>query len=104
MSGALGLAEVKRATEDLSAERAVLGALLADNALLNEVAEVLGPGDFASPAHEAIFEAMRALDLSSRRVDHLTLAEELKTRGHLASAGGPAYLMGLELTVPLAPN
>jgi len=104
MSGALGLSEVKRATEDLSAERAVLGALLADNALMNDVAEVVGPEDFASPAHEAIFEAMRALDLTSRRVDHLTLAEELKTRGQLASVGGPAYLMSLDQVVPLAQN
>ena len=104
MSGALGLVEVKKATEDLAAERAVLGALLADNTLMNEVAEVVTPEDFASPAHQAIFEAMRALDLSQRKVDHLTLAEELKTRGQLAAVGGPAYLMGLDQVVPLASN
>ncbi|HLT31745.1 MAG TPA: replicative DNA helicase [Myxococcaceae bacterium] len=104
MSGAQGWADVKRATEDLSAERAVLGALLADSSLMNEVAEVLAPEDFSTQAHEAIYEAMRALELNQRKVDHLTLAEELKVRGKLAGVGGPAYLMGLDQVVPLAQN
>jgi replicative DNA helicase len=35
--------------EDLSAERAVLGAILADNAVIANVAEVVGADDFSSP-------------------------------------------------------
>ena len=45
---------------------------------------------------------MLGLDGSARSVDHLTLSEELKRRGQLASMGGPAYLMGLDQDVPLA--
>src|SRR5690606_41453854 len=100
MSGAQGWADVKRATEDLSAERAVLGALHADSSLMNEVAEVLAPEDFSTQAHEAIYEAMRALELNQRKVDHLTHAQALKARGTQHGVGGPAYPMGLDQVVP----
>jgi replicative DNA helicase len=93
-----------RAHEDLAAERAVLGAVLADNAVIADVGKIVQPDDFANVAHAQIFAAMLGLDSTQRTVDHLTLAEELKTRGQLASVGGPAYLMGLDQVVPVAAN
>lgn len=90
--------------QDLAAERAVLGAVLADNTVIPQVAEVVHPDDFAVPAHNQIFAAVLGLDSTSKKVDHLTLAEELKTRGQLAAVGGPSYLMGLDQVVPLAQN
>jgi replicative DNA helicase len=94
----------RRSHEDLAAERAVLGAVLADNGIVASVAEVVHPEDFASPAHSQIFAAMLKLDGSSRQVDHLTLAEELKVLGQLAAVGGPAYLMSLDQVVPVPGN
>jgi hypothetical protein len=93
---------IRQQTEDLAAERAVLGAVLADNTVVASVAEVVLADDFSSPAHAQIFAAMLALDGTQRPVDHLTLSEELKTRGQLAGVGGPAYLMTLDQVVPLA--
>ncbi|MBK7858691.1 MAG: replicative DNA helicase [Archangiaceae bacterium] len=90
--------------EDLSAERAVLGAVLADNAVIANVAEVVTAEDFSSAAHSQIWEAVIALDGKQQKIDHLTLAEELKIRGQLAQVGGPPYLMGLDLQVPFAHN
>jgi len=90
--------------EDLSAERAVLGALLFDGSLLTSVAEILLPEDFSQAAHAEIFSAMLALELSHRPVDLLTLAEELKIRGKLTAIGGPAYLTSLDQGVPFAHN
>ncbi|SET61829.1 replicative DNA helicase [Stigmatella erecta] len=104
MSNVLDGREGRRVHEDLAAERAVLGAVLADNSLIASVAEVVASDDFSSPAHSAIFAAMLKLDGSQRSVDHLTLAEELKVLGHLAAVGGPAYLMTLDQVVPLASN
>ncbi len=98
------LREGRKVHEDLAAERAVLGAVLADNTLIAGVGEVVHPEDFSSPAHAQIFEAMLKLDGQSRQVDHLTLAEELKVLGHLVSVGGPAYLMRLDQVVPIASN
>ena len=70
--------------------------------MVASVAEVVLADDFSSPAHSQIFAAMLALDGTQRPVDHLTLSEELKTRGQLAGVGGPAYLMTLDQVVPLA--
>ncbi len=94
----------RRSHEDLAAERAVLGAVLADNTIISSIAEVVSADDFASPARAQIFGAMLKLDGSSRQVDHLTLAEELKVLGQLAAVGGPAYLMSLDQVVPVPGN
>ncbi len=104
MSNVLDGREGRKIHEDLAAERAVLGAVLADNTLLANVAEVVHSDDFSSPQHGAIFSAMLKLDSTQRQVDHLTLAEELKVMGQLASVGGPAYLMALDQGVPLTHN
>jgi len=90
--------------EDLAAERAVLGAVLADQEVLTDIAQIIHTDDFSSPAHSKIFAAMLSLEGSARVVDHLTLSEELKTRGDLVAVGGPAYLMGLDQVVPMAAN
>ncbi len=93
-----------RSHEDLAAERAVLGAVLADNSVIADVGKLVLPEDFAVPAHSQIFSAMLGLDSTQRKVDPLTLAEELKVRGQLATVGGPAYIMGLDQVVPVAAN
>ncbi|HZI10471.1 MAG TPA: replicative DNA helicase [Myxococcus sp.] len=104
MENTLDLREGRRVHEDLAAERAVLGAVLADNSLVASVGEVVHPEDFSSPAHAQIFAAMIRLDGQSKQVDHLTLAEELKVLGQLVAVGGPAYLMRLDQVVPVASN
>lgn len=104
MSNVLDIREGRKVLEDLAAERAVLGAVLADNTLIASVAEVVHSDDFSSPQHGAIFSAMLKLDSTQRQVDHLTLAEELKVMGQLAAVGGPAYLMALDQGVPLTHN
>lgn len=85
-------------------ERAVLGAVLADNGLLAAVADVLRAEHFYEPRHMLIFASMLRLRGRQRPVDSLTLAEELKALGHLAQVGGPVYLMALDQGVPLTHN
>jgi replicative DNA helicase len=104
MENTLDLREGRRVHEDLAAERAVLGAVLADNSLVASVGEIVHPDDFSNPAHAQIFAAMLRLDGQSKQVDHLTLAEELKVLGQLVAVGGPAYLMRLDQVVPVASN
>ena len=89
---------------DLAAERAVLGAVLADNQVMAQVSEVVVADHFSNLGHQQIFAAMQALDSRQETIDHLTVAEELKVRGHLMQVGGPTYLMSLDQAVPLAQN
>ncbi len=90
--------------QDVAAERAVLGSVLLDNAVLTNVQEVITAEDFSIPAHADIFRAFAALDAASRRIDLVTTAEQLKVDGKLASAGGPGYLAQLDQAVPFAQN
>jgi replicative DNA helicase len=90
--------------QDVAAERAVLGAIITDNAVLANVQEQIVADDFSLAAHADLFSAMVALDQKQERIDPLTLAEQLKIAGKLASVGGPNYLSTLDQAVPFAQN
>jgi replicative DNA helicase len=89
---------------NLDAERSVLGAILLDNALLNQAAEHLRGDDFYLGSHRLIFEQMISLSEGSRAVDFVTLAEELRKAGKLESAGGAAFISSLIDGVPRLDN
>ncbi len=86
----------------VEAEEAVLGSLLIDPGVVDDVAALLKPADFYSERNGMIFEA--ALALRSRRepVDYLTLTSMLEQRGQLHTVGGAAYLVGLLNATPTA--
>ena len=86
------------------AERSVLGAMLLENAALEQMLEQLRPEDFFVTAHEHIFAAMRDIVLSAGAVDRVTLASQLERNGKLDAAGGAVYLTELMQFVPTAAN
>jgi replicative DNA helicase len=86
----------------LEAERAVLGAVLSDSVVLEQLKSLLQPEDFSEAKHVHVFTAMLVLSKARTPVDHLTVAEALKALGVLPAVGGPAYLMELDQSVPLA--
>ncbi|RDV38212.1 replicative DNA helicase [Bradymonadaceae bacterium TMQ3] len=86
------------------AERSVLGAILLDNRVLDELSGTLKPEDFYREAHRHIFRAMSALHGRSEPVDVLTLADFLSAEDNLEAAGGATYLTRLSGEVPSAAN
>lgn len=95
-----------RLPHDLGAERAVLGGILADNAVFAEVATLIQPEDFHLPGHAAIYEAFVSLQsqVPPAPIDAVTVTSALKSTSKLNSAGGPAYLAELEGGVPTTAN
>ena len=85
---------------NLEAERAVLGAVLLDNARLVDACAVLDAGRFFRDAHRRIFRAMVALGDRHVEIDLLTLKEELGRTNDLDEVGGPAYITALIDGVP----
>jgi len=79
---------------NIEAERAVLGAVLIDNAALSAAATVLGPRDFFRVDHQLLFNAMLALAGRGEPIDLITVRQCL-TPEALDRLGGPAYLTGL---------
>ena len=60
-----------------AAERAVLGAILVENAAFFEVAARLRPEHFAHPFHQGIYRTMQALAKADRAMDAITVLAEL---------------------------
>jgi replicative DNA helicase len=78
---------------NLDAERAVLGAVLLEGRdALPRLIEALGPTDFYTEAHRAIYEGMLRLFERGEPVDLITLQEDLRRTDQLEFVGGPAAL------------
>lgn len=88
----------------LDAERAVLGAILLDNAAWGHVSVILSPGDFFFDSHRHIFACMIALGESRRPIDLITLSEEMQRTGELEGVGGSTYLASLTDGLPRISN
>lgn len=87
----------------VDAEKAILGAIMLDNACYYEAAEKLAADDFALDSHRRIFLRMGELMNSQRAVDIVTLSNELGSTKELESIGGVAYLCGLTEGLPQRP-
>ncbi|HEX9930574.1 MAG TPA: replicative DNA helicase [Pyrinomonadaceae bacterium] len=81
-------------------ERAILGAILLDNSLINQAIEQLTPDDFYSPFHRAVFNGMIALFERGAKIDPILIGEELKKEGKLESYGGVAAIANLTYGLP----
>ena len=95
---------MKEAPYSLDAEQSVLGALLLNPAALDDLADVLGAGDFYSAPNRLIFEALVDLQASRQPADFTTLVDYLRNRKAVDDAGGIAYLSSLANDTPSAAN
>jgi len=90
---------------NLDAERAVLGAPLAgDPSMLDVAAGLITHRHFFREAHAEIWKAMQALRERNVAIDYLTVCEELTVRDRLEFAGGPAYIGSLTDNLARADN
>lgn len=81
---------------NIEAEKSVLGAILFENSILQNVRDILKPEHFYSPANKSIFEAILHLNDTGNRVDLITLQDELQKNGKLDLIGGSVYLVSLQ--------
>ena len=89
---------VRMPPQNIEAEQALLGAILANNHALEKVSEFLKPVHFASPVHAAIYQAILALHGRGHSADPVTLKGYLAGDGTLDEVGGAKYLMDLAAT------
>jgi len=81
---------------NVDAEKSVIGSILLNDESLGTAAEILKASDFYSPGHKLIFQAMLDLANNFKRVDLVTLQDELEKREHLETIGGVVYLISLQ--------
>ena len=82
------------------AERAILGAILLDNSLVNQAIELLRPDDFYVRANQHVFRAMINLSERGSEINPILLGEELRREGVLEQVGGVAFISELTYGLP----
>ncbi|NWF27991.1 DUF3987 domain-containing protein [Streptomyces sp. PKU-EA00015] len=92
------------APNSIEAEQIVLGAVMADAAVLPEVEEELGQDTavFYLPAHETIWRAILELVAASIPPTPIVLTDHLANSGDLQRVGGAPYLHTLYRAAPTA--
>src|SRR5579863_9969514 len=88
----------------LEAEKAVLGAIMLDNAALAIALRATSVNDFFLPQHKAIFAAMFDVANAGAPIDTITVMERLAAEFQLEAAGGVAYLSTLADGLPNLTN
>ena len=90
--------------QSIEAEQAVIGAMLIDPSCVPLVIEQLRAADFYAEENRTIFECIYGMFNSARKIDAVTVLDELKAQGDYDDAGGRAYLMQLMEVTPTAAN
>src|SRR5437764_13165792 len=85
---------------NLDAERFVLGSILLDDSYFIQTAGALDTDDFSIEKHRRIFGRMAEIHERGEKIDRVTLANELMTRGQLEACDGLTYLVSLDDGLP----
>jgi replicative DNA helicase len=90
----------KNLPASIEAERAILGAILLNDECLVQLSEALTPDDFYSPAHKTMYQAILSLSQRQKRIDIVTLQDDLAKNNQLETVGGVVYLLSLQEDIP----
>lgn len=86
------------------AEQALLGCMLIDPVIQNEISGNIKPEHFYSESHKCIFSAMDEVIKENKSVDLVTLIDVLDKKGELEVAGGINYITDLTSIMPSSAN
>ncbi|MEG2460154.1 MAG: replicative DNA helicase [Clostridia bacterium] len=89
---------------DLEAEKAVLGAMIIDSDAIVAATEKLKDDDFYREDHRQVYKAMMDLYSLGRKIDPITLKEQLKLNNCLDKVGGIEYITSLVDALPTTSN
>ena len=89
---------------NVEAEQALLGCLMLDQNVQNDILSSLSEDDFYSEANRFIFGAMDSLVRSNKVIDLVTITDELEKEGNLENAGGITYITALTDVMPSTAN
>ena len=85
---------------DVLAEQFVLGSVFLSDSVFPQVAAALTEMAWTVEKNRRIFRAMKALYEAGKKIEYLSVADELRRRGELESVDGVAYLSSLTEGLP----
>ena len=95
---------LKLPPQAIEAEQSVLGAMMLDQRVVEEVSSELEARDFYRSDHRQIYQEIARLDAAGEAVDVVTVSESLSNRNELEKIGGLAYLGTLAKNTPNTSN
>ena len=87
----------------IEAEQSILGSMMLDNRVIDEISSELESRDFYRSDHQVIYNEIIKLDEKGDAADVVTVSEALTTQGDLDQVGGLSYLSSLAFTIALQP-
>ena len=82
------------------AEAALLGSIIVDSTILDEINSIIDQNDFFYLKHKYIFAAINAIYQRGESIDHITINSELQANNHLLEIGGSSYILDLVNKTP----
>ena len=81
---------------DLLAEKALVGCLIIDGTVFDEISNLkLEPTFFYDPRFGIIYEVIRDLSLANKAIDYVTVCSKLQEKGKLEEIGGQSFILTL---------
>jgi len=88
----------------VEAEQSILGSMMLDNRVIDDISSELEARDFYRSDHQAIYNEIVGLDGKGEAADVVTVSESLTHLGELEQVGGVAYLSSLVKNTPNSGN
>ena len=85
----------KNQPSNLEAEQALLGSILVNNDIIDEVSTIINPNSFYDPAHTKIYEVIETLNNKGMIANPITLKNYFEKDNMLDDVGGTEYLVKL---------
>ena len=85
----------RKQPSNLEAEQALLGSILVNNDIIDEVSSIINPTSFYDPAHIKIYEVIENLNNKGMIANPITLKNYFEKDNMLTEVGGTEYLVKL---------
>ena len=85
----------KEQPSNLEAEQALLGSILVNNDIIDEISNIIKPMSFYDPAHTKIYEVIEILNNKGMIANPITLKNFFEKDNLLNEVGGTEYLVKL---------
>jgi replicative DNA helicase len=85
----------KSLPSNIEAEQALLGSILVNNDILDELSNIVNPTKFFDPIHRKIYEVVESLNSKGMIANPITLKNFFENNNNLSEIGGIEYLVKL---------
>jgi replicative DNA helicase len=88
-------AQSKQPPSNIEAEQALIGSVLVDNDIIDEISNIINSGKFFDPIHRKIYEVIETLNTKGMIANPITLKNYFENNNGLNEVGGVDYLIKL---------